>query len=150
MCIDFFVYKQKTADVLRISDWSSDVCSSDLLRAGARSRHRGKRVAYLRTCRPCPDDRGSQSDRGGDEGLSCQALKCAPLSPKAGREICASKWGCSAGAVGGRRSRRSCRAMRRLRTGRAMPKRWTASTAPARTANIFHSEERRVGKEWAN
>src|SRR3546814_9606644 len=28
MC--FFFVKQKTADELRISDWSSDVCSSDL------------------------------------------------------------------------------------------------------------------------
>src|SRR3546814_4739429 len=27
----FFFFKQKTAYVLRISDWSSDVCSSDLL-----------------------------------------------------------------------------------------------------------------------
>src|SRR3546814_4836284 len=26
----FFVFKQKTADEWRISDWSSDVCSSDL------------------------------------------------------------------------------------------------------------------------
>src|SRR3546814_8717656 len=29
----FFVFKQKTAYEMRISDWSSDVCSSDLLRA---------------------------------------------------------------------------------------------------------------------
>src|SRR3546814_7115768 len=29
----FFVFKQKTAYELRISDWSSDVCSSDLLTA---------------------------------------------------------------------------------------------------------------------
>src|SRR3546814_7679155 len=27
----FFFFKQKTADELRISDWSSDVCSSDLV-----------------------------------------------------------------------------------------------------------------------
>src|SRR3546814_1316267 len=31
MCVDFFFFfKQKTAYELRISDWSSDVCSSDL------------------------------------------------------------------------------------------------------------------------
>src|SRR3546814_7729260 len=29
-----FFFKQKTAYELRISDWSSDVCSSDLLAAG--------------------------------------------------------------------------------------------------------------------
>src|SRR3546814_3525476 len=30
----FFFFKQKTAYEMRISDWSSDVCSSDLLCAG--------------------------------------------------------------------------------------------------------------------
>src|SRR3546814_3667061 len=30
----FFFFKQKTAYEMRISDWSSDVCSSDLLRTG--------------------------------------------------------------------------------------------------------------------
>src|SRR3546814_7053480 len=29
-CVVFF-FKQKTADEMRISDWSSDVCSSDLI-----------------------------------------------------------------------------------------------------------------------
>src|SRR3546814_3081218 len=33
----FFFFKQKTAYEMRISDWSSDVCSSDL---ACRSRHR--------------------------------------------------------------------------------------------------------------
>src|SRR3546814_3544121 len=43
MCF-FFFFKQKTAYEMRISDWSSDVCSSDLLMLGrmlARARHRG-------------------------------------------------------------------------------------------------------------
>src|SRR3546814_7200172 len=40
-----FVFKQKTAYEMRISDWSSDVCSSDLVgddggRGGARARAR--------------------------------------------------------------------------------------------------------------
>src|SRR3546814_6303663 len=30
LCFYFFFFKQKTAYELRISDWSSDVCSSDL------------------------------------------------------------------------------------------------------------------------
>src|SRR3546814_20871633 len=34
----FFFFKQKTAYEMRISDWSSDVCSSDLRRRGAKSR----------------------------------------------------------------------------------------------------------------
>src|SRR3546814_6296546 len=38
-CVDYlsiFCFKQKTADELRISDWSSDVCSSDLDYVGPR------------------------------------------------------------------------------------------------------------------
>src|SRR3546814_6260177 len=31
VCFCFFVFKQKTAYEMRISDWSSDVCSSDLM-----------------------------------------------------------------------------------------------------------------------
>src|SRR3546814_3758276 len=31
LCFLFFFFKQKTAYEMRISDWSSDVCSSDLL-----------------------------------------------------------------------------------------------------------------------
>src|SRR3546814_3856781 len=33
----FFFFKQKTAYEMRISDWSSDVCSSDLIADAARS-----------------------------------------------------------------------------------------------------------------
>src|SRR3546814_3849199 len=32
LCSSFFFFKQKTAYEMRISDWSSDVCSSDLAR----------------------------------------------------------------------------------------------------------------------
>src|SRR3546814_4869061 len=34
----FFFFKQKTAYEMRISDWSSDVCSSDLLEFGGLAR----------------------------------------------------------------------------------------------------------------
>src|SRR3546814_17976446 len=65
MCFVFFFFKQKTAYEMRISDWSSDVCSSDLLRA-ARLRSHGawlcqKPLAHLSTSgcarRPCPKGR---------------------------------------------------------------------------------------------
>src|SRR3546814_4016697 len=36
----FFFFKQKTAYEMRISDWSSDVCSSDLQRCERRERER--------------------------------------------------------------------------------------------------------------
>src|SRR3546814_4871498 len=35
-CLFFFFFKQKTAYEMRISDWSSDVCSSDLYYASLR------------------------------------------------------------------------------------------------------------------
>src|SRR3546814_2316971 len=35
MCVLCFFFKQKTAYEMRISDWSSDVCSSDLFRRPA-------------------------------------------------------------------------------------------------------------------
>src|SRR3546814_6499026 len=42
--IIFFFFKQKTAYEMRISDWSSDVCSSDLL-AFAECRELTQRIA---------------------------------------------------------------------------------------------------------
>src|SRR3546814_3868472 len=39
----FFFFKQKTAYEMRISDWSSDVCSSDL-RAACTVRHRSREL----------------------------------------------------------------------------------------------------------
>src|SRR3546814_8881765 len=37
ICYMFFFFKQKTAYEMRISDWSSDVCSSDLKRLAVRT-----------------------------------------------------------------------------------------------------------------
>src|SRR3546814_8898225 len=43
----FFFFKQKTAYEMRISDWSSDVCSSDLLRANNMSQnHCGNQAGF--------------------------------------------------------------------------------------------------------
>src|SRR3546814_11207618 len=41
-CFIFFFFKQKTAYEMRISDWSSDVCSSDLASPGAEEPRRGR------------------------------------------------------------------------------------------------------------
>src|SRR3546814_8058966 len=43
----FFFFKQKTAYEMRISDWSSDVCSSDLLQAAIE--HRARADATIAT-----------------------------------------------------------------------------------------------------
>src|SRR3546814_3196405 len=45
----FFFFKQKTAYEMRISDWSSDVCSSDLSgRNGQGGEHRPSRTTHPR------------------------------------------------------------------------------------------------------
>src|SRR3546814_16654821 len=49
MLVFFFFFKQKTAYEMRISDWSSDVCSSDLPAAPASI------IAGLRLSRQRPD-----------------------------------------------------------------------------------------------
>src|SRR3546814_1286592 len=59
----FFFFKQKTAYEMRISDWSSDVCSSDLIGhdarvPGARCRRFASSSPEAREGRP----RGSQGD----------------------------------------------------------------------------------------
>src|SRR3546814_3858868 len=47
-CFIFFFFKQKTAYEMRISDWSSDVCSSDLLeRERTASEQAGARKAMV-------------------------------------------------------------------------------------------------------
>src|SRR3546814_3784264 len=53
----FFFFKQKTAYEMRISDWSSDVCSSDLCRA---FRHGHRRPGAIIECRS-----------GGGDGRVC-------------------------------------------------------------------------------
>src|SRR3546814_20555132 len=61
----FFFFKQKTAYEMRISDWSSDVCSSDLVALRVQRRlgpGRGKRtiliVLYILLARPDKLDGG--------------------------------------------------------------------------------------------
>src|SRR3546814_12782356 len=51
----FFFFKQKTAYEMRISDWSSDVCSSDLHRhaEGNDSRRVGERDFLVESMRLC-------------------------------------------------------------------------------------------------
>src|SRR3546814_7072832 len=58
MLFIFFFFKQKTAYEMRISDWSSDVCSSDLSQAARLCpRVQGRRPGYR------PADRSTRSRR---------------------------------------------------------------------------------------
>src|SRR3546814_1315937 len=52
MCI-FFFFKQKTAYEMRISDWSSDVCSSDLFQIGQHGERTGDFSLALRIYHDC-------------------------------------------------------------------------------------------------
>src|SRR3546814_11193768 len=63
MCGCFFFFKQKTAYEMRISDWSSDVCSSDLFAGG-----RGRQVVG--------------GNRGG--GVGAGSLPAAAATPPGG------------------------------------------------------------------
>src|SRR3546814_11675349 len=58
----FFFFKQKTAYEMRISDWSSDVCSSDLLRGG---RRRYRRAGRHRDVAPASRPRAASGADGG-------------------------------------------------------------------------------------
>src|SRR3546814_3375070 len=51
----YFFFKQKTADEMRISDWSSDVCSSDLLLRPRQRWLRAFRLPRAHLERPTPD-----------------------------------------------------------------------------------------------
>src|SRR3546814_3647290 len=72
----FFFFKQKTAYEMRISDWSSDVCSSDLGRASQRSDGSADPARRHAECRPSTFavPRGLACARpGAERHLSCLA-----------------------------------------------------------------------------
>src|SRR3546814_16304934 len=85
ICILFFFFKQKTAYEMRISDWSSDVCSSDL---GARRAQPGGRAQRAgRRRRPGAAARRAEIDR--PEG------QCRSAERRVGQECvstCRSRW----------------------------------------------------------
>src|SRR3546814_10229101 len=64
-CVAFFFFKQKTAYEMRISDWSSDVCSSDLSDDEIRH-HRQFAAAAQCIARDC----GDPWLAGGDDHLA--------------------------------------------------------------------------------
>src|SRR3546814_4233345 len=88
MCIIvLFFFKQKTAYEMRISDWSSDVCSSDLLCVIAPPRtvreHQLKRPALVHAALVLFDpensvDRRSEERRVGKESVSTCRSRWSP------------------------------------------------------------------------
>src|SRR3546814_7019712 len=94
LCWSCFFFKQKTAYELRISDWSSDVCSSDL-DVGSNVRN----GLAIRRLWPVFDPAGSARSvetvrllgRGAQSratiGISCPCARCTALY-KLGRASC--------------------------------------------------------------
>src|SRR3546814_8193257 len=82
----FFFFKQKTAYEMRISDWSSDVCSSDLLlqllQGGACTQRAAAAVLFLLLA---SSPISARLNAGMSAGLR---LETNPLSMKIGRASC--------------------------------------------------------------
>src|SRR3546814_4907363 len=75
---DFFFFKQKTAYEMRISDWSSDVCSSDLAAFDV-----GLGGFFVQSA-PGADD----GDTNTSDGLFVQTADGASRFPEIGRASC--------------------------------------------------------------
>src|SRR3546814_8773602 len=75
----FFFFKQKTAYEMRISDWSSDVCSSDLTRSASRT---GSSASAASPCarrgRARKSPRRSEERRVGKECVSTCRSRWSP------------------------------------------------------------------------
>src|SRR3546814_13822260 len=80
-CMSIFFFKRKTAYEMRISDWSSDVCSSDL-QCACRGRGRLREMAQRRgVALPClrrmDFDKPEPIERPLQRGDRCEQVKCA-------------------------------------------------------------------------
>src|SRR3546814_19343233 len=125
-CVFFFFFKQKTAYEMRISDWSSDVCSSDLRRADRRGHRadpadrrrlarRARRIGLLSGDRP-RDARGGPAANARADARRLDLYRRRLLPP-------------ALGLLGGGRQR--------LGPG----------AADRRAGGAYRSEERRVGEK---
>src|SRR3546814_1910206 len=81
----FFFFKQKTAYEMRISDWSSDVCSSDLPGEAAHDGIATAQAGGAACSGRCPEiERDSRRDciREGGGRCWCVAQDCATGAPQ--------------------------------------------------------------------
>src|SRR3546814_13046649 len=88
----FFLFKQKTAYEMRISDWSSDVCSSDLFTPDALG-YQGVNLAIL----------NQLPGQGQGFGSNGKLVKAGRKSGKLGRASCKGKSVSVSVVLGGRR-----------------------------------------------
>src|SRR3546814_2437938 len=87
MCL-FFFFKQKTAYEMRISDWSSDVCSSDLAacrqgarRAGVQAGRCANRARWVRGAAHLRQDRRRRRSEERRVGKECVSTCRSRWSP---------------------------------------------------------------------
>src|SRR3546814_2752207 len=71
----FVFFKQKTAYEMRISDWSSDVCSSDLLRGANLSRANLRGTSFARATLDEADLSGANLSAIRDDGQSARTAR---------------------------------------------------------------------------
>src|SRR3546814_8763907 len=76
----FFFFKHKTADEVRISDWSSDVCSSDLLRRRHRIRRHRAATGSVRVAAA-----GNAGKQKAENGTVHFQHGCPPTAPQPSR-----------------------------------------------------------------
>src|SRR3546814_4175858 len=93
--VSFFFFKQKTAYEMRISDWSSDVCSSDLLDGDAADSGGGTRDGAVL----CEGQSAGQSATGECKGCAriggSELLRIRSEERRVGKECvstCRSRW----------------------------------------------------------
>src|SRR3546814_3444903 len=77
LCV-FFFFKQKTAYEMRISDWSSDVCSSDLMMHEAPFDHQPRRYSAAHEDAVIEDMRAMRAETYGDD-VTDPAMDITPL-----------------------------------------------------------------------
>src|SRR3546814_7564477 len=93
VCLYFFFFKQKTAYEMRISDWSSDVCSSDLFRSRACGASVGAQQAKLDRHSRGRQKHGRAAGLGGGMGAACRDDRSEER--RVGKECvstCRSRW----------------------------------------------------------
>src|SRR3546814_19916668 len=129
-----FFFKQKTAYEMRISDWSSDVCSSDLCAAvlppGVVARHR----RHVRAAAPCRTGARNGVGAAGREAERRAGRSMGPdLAMRSRRGVCGP-------------ARRAADAFCRRADQRAGVYETGIESTPEEYPRQARSEERRVGK----
>src|SRR3546814_5143422 len=96
ICVYVFFFKQKTAYEMRISDWSSDVCSSDLRLPAEAAAHFGRAFDLIVVGQPDPEPKDPLAVPPGVDVLPHE------LAIRAGRPILTIPYAGKAGSPGQR------------------------------------------------